>query len=228
MKTSSQQEWCNENEGRAYPLAETATRVDDAGTRMPDDIIADLGLVLPSLYTGLRVSSVYISSQLVSIAISCDSGGLLTGSFSRTGLVPYAAYALTPLVDSVSGWIVFGNHRAGGRERYLFSTPAQSGIEARATRLIPPPGVTKFVRRGGDPLVQAQGLVRLECDGSFEIIRDPDNAQNIIVRLKADSQARFSEPCSQEASADLCGVPPIRRIANVPANNAGEITIRFE
>lgn len=228
MRTSSQTEWCNENEGRAYPLSETATRVDDAGKLMPDDIIADMGLVLPSLYTGLRVSSVYVSPQLVSVAISCNTGGLLTGSYARDSLIPYAAYPLTPLVDSVSGWIVFGNHRAPARTQYLFATAAQAGIETRATRLIQPPGVTRFVRKGGNQLVQAQGLVRLEGDGSFEILQDPANAQNVIVRLKADSQARFTEACSQEASADLCGVPPIRRIANVPANANGQITIRFE
>lgn len=228
MRTSSHIEWCNENEGRAYPVSETATRVDDTGKTLPNDIIADMGLVLPQLYSELRISSVYVSPQIVSVAISCSTGGLLTGSFSRTGLVPYAAYALTPLVEGVSGWIVFGNHRAVVSERFLFSTAAQAGVELRAVRLIPPPGVTKFLRRGGDPTVQAQGLIRLEADSSFEIIKDPDNAQNIIVRLRQDSQARFSEPCSQQASADFCGVPPIRRIANVPAGSTGEIGIRFE
>ena len=228
MKTSSRIEWCNENEGRAYPILESATRVADDGAVLPNDVIADLGLVLPEFYTELRFSSIYVSQQIVSVVISCSAGVLLTGSYARAGLTPYAAYPLDVLADNCTGWIVFGNHRAAVPERYQFATAAQAGIEPRSIRTLPPPGVTKFLRKGSDPLTYASGLVKFEGDSSFDVTRDPDNAQNVIVRLKAAAQSKFTAPCSQEATADYCGVPPLRRIANIPADASGVIRLRFE
>lgn len=228
MKTSSYIEWCNENEARAYPLSESASRVSDSGAVLPDNVIADLGIVVPEAYADLRVSSVYVSDRIVSVAISSSAGGLLLGSYARATLQPYMAYPLTGLVDNVTGWIVFGNHKAVTGERYRFSTAAQSGIEARAVRFVPPPGVVRFLRKGGSDTVYAGGLVKFDADTSFNVFRDPGNPQNIIVELAPEARTRFIESCSRESAAETCGVPPIRRIATVPADAGGTITLRFD
>lgn len=228
MKTNSYIAWCNENEGRAYPLTEEATRLDDTGKTFENDIIVDMGILLPEYYTGLRISSVYISAQLISVAISANSGGLLTGTYARAGVVPYTAYPLTPIADNASGWIVFGNHRTATIKHYRFATAEQSGLEQRPVRVLPPPGVQRFQRVDNDPTIYATGIVKLDGGLVFVIDRDPDDAQNIIVRLNNDVAASFIEPCTRQATSDACGVPPIRRINNVPATAAGVITLRFE
>ena len=46
-------QWCNENEGRAYPVAETAGRVSDSGQPLPDDILVDLGILVAPGFTGI-------------------------------------------------------------------------------------------------------------------------------------------------------------------------------
>jgi hypothetical protein len=228
MKSNSYIEWCNENEGRAYPVSEEATRVDDTGKRLPDDLIVDLGILLPQEFTGLRISSMYASAQLISLAISADVGGLLTATYVRSTVVPYTAYPLTGLIDDVSGWVVFGDHRTVVTEHYRFSTPAQSAVEQRPVRVIPPPEVKRFQRIGNDPTVYATGIVKLVTGAAFVVERDPENPQNIIIRLNGDMKTKFLEPCTRPASKENCEVPPLRRIANVPANENGEITLRFE
>lgn len=228
MKTSSYINWCNENEGRGYPIAEHTTRVSDSGQTLPNDILADLGILVPVDYAGLRVSTVYLSAYLVSVSISADAGGLLTGTFQRNTTRPYTAYALTPLIDDVSGWVVFGNHQFTVPEHYRFATAAQAAIETRCVRVIPPPGVKRFQRIGNAATVYAANLVKLTGGPQFVIEQDSDNAQNIIVRLGNDVKDRFTEPCTRPASSDACGVPPVRRLNNVQADENGVITLRFE
>jgi hypothetical protein len=227
MKTASYIQFCNENSGRAYPLSEYATRIDDNGNTMSNDIIIDLGILLPVNYTGLRVSSVAVSDSILSVAISADAGGLLTATLARTGVRPYTAYPLDSLVDDVSGWVVFGGYK-GVRRYYQFSTEAQSGIELRAVKVVPAPGVKRFHRVGNTPTLYATGIVDLEVSSAFIVEQDPDNTNNIIVRLSADAKSRFIEPCTRPASATNCCVPPLRSINNVPPNVDGEITLRFE
>ena len=47
MSTESYIQWCNENEGRAYPIAEGASQVDVRGNRLPTDILADACIMVP-------------------------------------------------------------------------------------------------------------------------------------------------------------------------------------
>ena len=227
MSASTYTEWCNENEGRAYPLSETATRLDDSGLLLPDNIIADMSVVLPRDHAGLRVSSVYVSPEIVSVAVSSDSGGLLVGSFAVAAVSPYRAYPLTPVADDVSGWVVFGNFSAPVPRRFRFGTAAQAQLEARTVRVIPPPGVNRILRLGGDPGVYAGDVVSLEASPELEIVGDPVDPQRIIVRLRSGT-GRFVEDCALPATADNCGVPPIRRINNVAADESGKITLRFQ
>jgi hypothetical protein len=225
-------EWCNENEGRGYPIAEEATRVDDNGVKLPSDILADLGLLLPSNYTGLRLSSLYVSPTLISLSISADVGGLLTATFAKASVVPYTAYALTPYpgVDDVSGWVVFGNYRhLNSVPLYVrFATAAQSGLELRVVRVVPPPGVKRFQRVDNDPSIYATGIVDFLPGPQFVVEVDPANPQNIIVRLHGDVKSQYIEPCTRPATTDTCPVPPLRRINRVPPDADGVITLRFE
>lgn len=228
MNNPSYTEWCNANEGRAYPISETATRVDDNGVQLPDDVVVDLCVLLPYPCADIRISTVYTSPTILSVAISTAAGLNLTGSFARASIIPYRAYALTSLSDNVSGWIVFGNHKSSVVEHYRFASVTQSGLEQRTLKVIPPPGVNRFQRIGNSPEQYASGIVRLIGTNTIQIIQDPLDPQNILVSLAADRREAFCEPCTRTANTRNCGVPVIRRINNVPADPDGKITLRFE
>lgn len=227
MKSSGYIEWCNENEGRSYPVSEDATGLDDTGQELPANVLADLSIVLPEEQNSVRISSLYTSPDIVSVAVSSDAGGLLLGSFARATVKAYAAYPLTGLVPNVSGYVVFGTFTAKVPTRYRFATLQQSFLDRRAVRVIPPPGVERITRTGADPAVYASGVVALEASPDLEIVSDPLNQHRIIVRLREGAGGKYAGDCLRSASANDCGVPLIRRINNVPADANGTITLRF-
>ena len=220
-------QWCNENEGRAYPVAETAGRVSDSGQPLPDDILVDLGILVAPGFTGIRLCSVTVSPTLISVSIGCDQGALLAGTWLARDTVQYGAYPLVSLAPNCSGWITLGSHRTDQPVQYRFATAQQSALEGRTIRTIQPPGVTGFQRESGDPSVQATGMVRLEVGGGLVAQIDPANSKNIILRVDQAHQASYALPCSSQANQS-CGVPVIRRINNVPPDANGNITLRFQ
>ena len=229
MRSDSYIQWCNENEGRAYPIREEASRKTAEGTILPNDVIADLGIMVPSQYASLYISSVAVTPALISIAISSSTaGGLLLGTYARAGLKPYAAYPLEPMRDNVSGWVVFGNHIATEREYYRFGSATQTGLEERVVNVIRPPTVQRFQRLGNNDSIYATNIVELKAGTAFIVERDPEDAQNIIIRLNPELAGRFLGPCRTEPSVAACGVPIIRRVNGVTADENGVLTLRFE
>jgi len=228
MRSDSYIQWYNENEGRAYPLQEVATKVSDGGHQLPDDIIVDMGLMVPPTYEDTYVSSVRVTSSVVTVGISSSASGLMVGTYLRSAVRPHAAYPLTGLVNNVSGWIVFGNHRAVGTEDYRFSGPEQSGVAARALRIIDEIPVTYFVKLGGRADQIADRLVRMTAGGGLTIERDESDPQKIVIQLSPELRQAFLGPCNELSTADICGVPPMRRINGVCPDEDGRITLRFE
>ena len=225
MKTATSTQFCNENELRAYPLAEDSTMLSDQGVALPTNLLADMCVMIPTGLTGVRLASVSITKTMVSLSIACDQGALLVGTYLKASMVQYGSYPLTPVTSNVSGWVTFGS--AGlTPSRYLFATPAQSKLETRGVRVSPPPGVTQFWREGSDPGAIATGLVKLEVSGGLVTYINPHNIQNILFRLDATHQPIYALPCGQSVGSK-CVVPAIRSINNVPPDAAGAITLRF-
>lgn len=228
MKTTSYIQWYNENEGRAYPVSETASRVSTEGALLPNDIIVDMSLMLELGYTDAYISSVRITSRLVTVGISTASTGLLVGTYIRDAIQPYKAYPLTGVVDNVSGWITFGSHNALTVEDYRFTGPEQSRIETRAIRYVdalPVKGIAKYGTVVKDVLT---GVVRLSGGGGVVVSKDPENANGILIELDAASLYNICSPCVNPATAAVCKHPPLRTINGVPADTDGAITVRFE
>ena len=228
MKTTSYIQWYNENEGRAYPLSEMASHVADNGAILPDDVIVDLGLTVDPRYTDVRVSSVRITPRLVTVGISSASAGLLVGTFVRDAVQPYTAYALTGVVDNVSGWVVFGTHRAVTTEDYRFATPAQSAIEVRAIRNIEALPVSGICKAGGNPEAVLRGVVRLRGGAGVTVVKDPFEPQAVLVSLTPDIIHNIISPCNFPATRNICKNAPIRTINGVPCDSDGNLTVRFE
>lgn len=221
-------QWYNENEGRAYPLSELATLVDINGVTLPNDILVDLCVLVPPIHQNVYVSSIRITPALVSIGISSDVSGLLVGTFTRDSVRPYAAYALTALVDNVSGHVTFGEHRSVITEDYRFASVAASGLATRAVHVVDTLPVNKLLKLYGNPNQSIRGLVRLVAGSGLAITQDPDDSETILITLNADLAQAFASPCTEVANADACGAPPIRRINNICPDENGKIILRFE
>jgi hypothetical protein len=224
-------QWCNENEGRAYPLAEEASGIDNTGASLPTDILADLHLMVPPTYRNAYISSVWITPTLIGLSIAHADLPLASVMLNRTTYRPYTAVALQPMpgVENLSGWVVFGNYRFTVRKRWLFSTPAQSGIDARTIKLVDPLPITSM-RKLGDPVtVYADRIVKLIGGGYIEVVPHETDPQCIVVRLTpAGAQELFAGPCFRLAARGDCDSPPLRQINGVCPDEDGVITLVFE
>ena len=224
---STYTQWFNENESRQYPMLEGVSGTNDAGLTLPTDILADLSVMVPlARSTTVWISSVRITESLVTVGISDALGGILVGTYLRSSITPYTAYPLTPLVADVTGWIVFGNHIAVGVENYHFDRPAQSQVEPRCIRVIDALPVTDMVKYGAYTTTPLTGIIRVR-GGSGVIVEAGADEHTVVVRLRPEIANTMSGPCNRSATAEQCGVPPIRRINGVPADLNGWLHLVF-
>lgn len=223
-------QWINENEGRAYPIAETATQVDRNGQRLPTDILGDLCLMLPPEHQAAYVSSLRVTQHAIFIGISSPLSGLFIGTFRRNALQPYTSYPLTPVISDITGWISFGNFVPQGITDYRFDSPEQSQIESRAIRLIDALPVKRFIKFGGSDESRADKIVTFRGGGGlyFEIDERDPTRKTIVARLKPEVKELFIGPCNEWADQDICGAPPMRSFNGVCPDEDGRITLRFE
>jgi len=217
--------WYNENEGRAYPLREDSPRVDVLGRKLPDDVIADIGLVVPDDITeDIFLSALSVSPKLVSLVIGTPEEGLLIGTYSR----PVSAYAPLPLLgiaDNVSGYVVFGHGISGAVANYRFSTKESTPFAIKALHTFDALPV-KFIGKLGAAAV-LRGIIKIEVNANVEV--SYDGIGNAIVFSLAESvRDEFVGPCARADAIAGCGVPPLRSINGVCAAAGGAITIEVE
>lgn len=93
----------DDNEQIAYPLVGT----DDAG--IPHSILVDLQVYAPdALGTALAVLSCSVTDLVVSCVLGFAGVPVGVVTVPRTTLVVHEPYEITPVVDGVSGYVVFG------------------------------------------------------------------------------------------------------------------------
>lgn len=252
--------WYDINESCAYPVDEAATLVSDTGAMLLNSLIVDLRLRWPA-YLGQYafISSMSVTPTLVSITF------LASNSLdSVPGIVPLAVVtvprktqqgrqiALTPQVNGVGGWIVFGSGLNEPTPFSLrFSTARQSFITARAGRAYATPSVLSLTALNADtPLT---GLVRLRGEDPIEIVKEAREVEVppgskvykdcIVIRLKdtAAQQSRtdytttaapsnfktFAGPCGGRPDSNTCPQEPIEFINSVGPDCDGQITLKF-
>lgn len=235
--------WYALNATRCYPVDDGASLLDDAGTVLPSDIIADLRLVFPRRYGRFAyISSVTVTDRIVTVTLlgsTTENGGDLSPLAAISipqPVQPWRTYVLEPQVSNVGGWIVFG----GGVSRTYrgrFSSCAQTRLHGRAataTAALPVKGLSKL--HDATPL---SGLVTLKAGSDLVIeaaevtiddvlrdvirirLRDPKgNTDNVFDQYKGQ--------CGQRPESQNCGDPqPIEAINDVTPDCCGKITLRF-
>lgn len=243
--------WYNINSTRKYPLDDGATGLDDSGQVLPATIIADLNIRLPySAGIGGMLSSITVSDTLVSLTFMTVDHPINNSTYDppiTSGVVfsPLCAftvrkpvttgipYLLSPFIDGVAGWIVFGegiNKKFSGK----FSTPAQSAIMPRACRYYRDFPVESIGKKGST--VELKGIVSLIEGKDVSITKETvtineEEKTAIVFRLKEQNGKNVLEtyngPCNARPESNTCNLTPMEFINSVGPDCSGNITIDF-
>lgn len=227
--------WYNQNEGRAYPVDDSASAVADDGVRLPSNIVTDLSLRWPAtLGNHAFVSAVSNTDALVTVTIQATDG---TSAF-----VPLAAvsvkkpitegrmYPVKAQAEGVAGWVVFGSGVTGKTYRGRFSTPEQGKLTSRAARPYRPLPVKSLQARHAD--AKLTGVVTLRATEPLEIVKEerqldgalrdcivvrlvdgegaegfpvPNDATNISGFKPKSAFQQFAGPCAGRPESNTCG-----------------------
>lgn len=206
--------WYVQNETRAYPLDDAATADDDAGRRLPSDVIADLNLRWPAtLGRYAFVTAVSVTPALVTLTIQAADSPTAAGGFTplavvsaRQPVAPGRMIALAPQAPGVGGWVAFGTGVANVPYAGRFSTPAQSRLTARAARAYRPLPVRSLQAQGAAD--RLTGVVTLKAAEPLAITKEERTINGalrdcVVVRLVDDAGAEgFPVPA---AAAQVSG-----------------------
>jgi hypothetical protein len=248
--------WMNSNEVRNYPLHDSATKQSAAGAIFPDDIIADMNIMVPeSAGRFVYVSSAAVTPGLVSLTfLATDTDPFSpepsSSSSGSSGLVPlavitvqkpvvlYKNYAIEALYPGVAGWIAFGS---GVEEltnvSYRFESPEASLLDSKAVRAYrdyPVTSVGKDAR-----LINMTGLVTIQGEGDVVVgkqVRTINGRKREVIAVGLDLELNATEILRKYAGA--CGERPEDRtctrgkpflsINGVVPDCEGNIDIIFE
>jgi len=240
-------EWGNLNANRVYPFSDTASRVDDSGNRLPEDLLVDCQVRAPATgygeaYGSIFVGSVSVSPGLVSLTLLACTGSTVEPVAALSlvrPVTPYRNYPLSPLKAGTAGWVAFGKGVESGETRsYRFSTPADSVLLPAAARLYKSGGVTSL--SVADRGVTLQGQIKLVSGSAeeLEIVReartiDGQERDALVFRMirRSDGDNPMGDyvgPCGHSPDSNNCLRPVIRAINEVTPDCDGKITLTFQ
>jgi hypothetical protein len=243
--------WYNLNSTRNYPLDDGASTVDDAGKNLPNTAIADINLRMPhSVGQGAMISSVVVSSGIVSVTFLAINHPITPSIYDHAPpalefrplaavslpkpVNPGQVYPITPLVDGVFGWIVFGDGIAKSFN-LRFSTAQQAALTPKVCRSYTDSLVTSVSKLGS--IYELKGVVRLIEGRDVSIRKDNILVDNhykdaIVLSLKENSidnvYSKYSGPCAGRPESGTCAREPIQSINGVQPDCDGNINIVFE
>lgn len=216
----------NVNEGRSYPFDGDSELTSTDGRVLPDNVIADLHLVLPE-GTNASLSSVYVSEHMVSACVLAHGSGFteaLSVRIRREDFEPYRPYRLEQVTGSsdCSGIMTFGNidlPEASGS--YRFAPDSVTFVDSVCTKF-KPAGLRRLIddRTGesvaGDVSIDFSQYVAAErsLDGIRLYLKD--GANNILL-----------SKCDKDKPMNACGTTPIASINGVYPDEQNRIVLWF-
>jgi hypothetical protein len=240
------QNWYNANESRRYPLDDQSNGRDDAGLEIVDSVLVDCDIRFSSLLGNLLyVQGITVSRGLVSVVFGIaddllqTTGRTVAAVTVQRPITKYRHYDITPLVDGIDGWVVFG---AGVDEEISlrFATPAQTFISVRCAdnyAPLPIPSIKKTgVGSALSDIVTFDGLDPVVITHE-KIKPDPDSEEEVdVLMFRLNTQqitstynplSEFIGPCSGRPDSGTCGKDPIEFINGVEPDCDGNIVIEF-
>lgn len=239
--------WGNTNELRNYPLDDLASKQADGGAELPDDLLADVQLMVPeSAGKYVFVASAAVSANLVSITFSATADPI--GGAHAT-IVPICAlsvqkpvtlfrnYAIDAIYPGVGGWVMFGGAAVEQHSLSLiFSDPDASILTPKAARYYRMLPVTALGKVSAS--AQLSGLVRLTSARGLvlegaDMFVDGESRRVISVRTATDINTQntlkaLAGDCGARPDDDTCPKTPLQHINGVYADCDGNIQIDIQ
>lgn len=254
--------WYNLQSLRRYPLADSCTGETDDGKNLPNDIIVDCCLRFPdgSAVGDIKkpvlrtpfLTAVTVSNSIVTAVIGVEEKDTDTLAVKRYSIAAVSAvkpvnagvhYTLTPLMDGVAGWIVFGDGidtPFAGR----FSSAHQAKIQERCARSYKPLPLTGVKIAGAENWLD--GVVKLNVDAPLVAAvkkisveapnRDKEIQYNAIfigldeklMSAEYNPFSYFLHPCGGRPESGTCPKPGIQTINGIGPDCYGNVDIVFE
>jgi hypothetical protein len=241
--------WYTLNGTRRYPIDDGATGEGDGGENLPNNLIVDANVRLPStLGTGVAVSSVIVSKSLVSVTLVAVAHPPVVPAGASAGtatFVPLGAvsvrlpiqqgrpYPINPMTEGVGGWLVFGE---GAAKLFSarFSTPQQAGLNPKTCRFyrpLPIPSIAKL-----NSSVRLDGVVTVKAGPDVEILAadrviDGQTVNAMVIRLRQNTPQnlfdKYRGPCAGRPESNTCNRPAVEFINTVGPDCNGNLTIKF-
>lgn len=222
--------WLDINEDRRYPLADDAD-VDS----LPNDVLADLYLAYPE-DLGDTVSLWSISSNGTYVSFVLNAMGTDIAYFTGEP-TPRRLYPLTPLVDGVTGSVVFGNGLPNWRGRLDLSDAELAVGTMTRTPALDLPNLT--LRKLGLSDVSLDGVVTL-AGGQYvtvSLVDQLDHAplpapftQAILIELVSNIPATANRDLINQQARNIVSdniLPGIvNKVNGVRPDKDGNLTIR--
>lgn len=169
--------WHNLNSVRDYPFDGGASLLDDAGRRLPSDIVAGLKLMVPeAVGRYIFVGGLSVTPNVCTIVFMAaqDLDGTnpvaVCSISARQPITRYTAYELESLYAGAAGWVTFGPgiaNQVGYTGR--FASPRQSLLAPRAARWFRQPPLLGAGKLASQALT---GLISLVGGTDIEIVKE--------------------------------------------------------
>jgi hypothetical protein len=215
----------NANEGRSYPFEDNSVLEADSGAVLPDEVVADMHLVIPR-GSSARLSSVYISPYMVSLCVAVDGqrGAALSCMAKASEFRPYVPYRLEKLTGSedVGGIVTFGQidfQAAAGSYRF---TARQIRVAECAVSRYTPAKLRRIVDpRTGDSV---SGDVSIDFPSYVEASR---SEEGVSLSLAEGANDILLPRCDRIAADNPCGATPVKSINGVRSDDKRRIVLWF-
>lgn len=163
----------NLSETRAYPFEASAQLVDDAGVKIPYDLIAGLNVSVPAsagkyIYVGAMSRTPALLTVILLATNDLDVVGVPVMSISQIDSTKHYNYSFDSIYPGSGGWISFGD---ASLDRYTgrFSSARQSLLSPKVAKAYAITPVTNAAVFGSTALT---GVIRLAGGNDFEIVSE--------------------------------------------------------
>ena len=250
--------WMNSNELRNYPLHDSATKRSADDAILPDNILADMNIMVPeSAGRFVYVSSAMLTPGLVSLTfLATDYDPLApepsssSSSSSSVGMIPLAAitvqkpvvlyknYPIEALYPGVAGWVAFGS---GVNEissaSFRFVEPLDGLLASKAVRAYKDYPVQSLGKT--ERLATLTGLILLRGEGDVVVgsaVRTINGLKREVIAIGLDIATlpenmlrKYAGDCGERPEDQTCAKgKPFLTVNGVIPDCDGNIDIIFE
>ena len=219
----------NVNGLRSYPFAEGSTLEARDGKILPENVVVDLHMVVPSAGAALpvvvRMSSVHISPYMVSVCFTSTYWGkdvAASVTVARDRFSPYVPYMLGKLAgtEDMGGVVTFGDLEFPAFPETYFLPGAV--VHPCCVAPARPVGLKRFVdERSGESV---SGDAEIVFSGYVDAKR---SGRSFSLSLADGAERTLASECASITGPEACGATPIASINGVRPDSDGNIVLWF-